>query len=107
MRRALLLECGRFRAYVTGGEAHLDPAPDGGLQVTSPDDAKMLAEITAAIAAEMRAADGAASLNTDALMGLLRQQAMANQQQRGFLGSIGGLFGRQPQYNPFAPGGHS
>jgi hypothetical protein len=94
MKRALLLESGRFRAYVTGSEAHIDPSP-GSLQIAGPEDARDLAALANAIAAEMKFPD-TTPMNSDALRGML-----AYQQQQGFMSALGRSIFSVAPHNPF------
>lgn len=93
MKRALLLESGRFRAYVNDGKAKIHPEFS---EVTDADDAAALASLAIAIKAEIAVQSAAQPLDSAALQRMI----MAQQQGSGYGGLLGGLFGGGA-YNPF------
>lgn len=101
MKRALLLECGRFRAYVNDGKVHIDPAES--LEVLSRDDASDLAEVVQAAKTELAASVSAQPMNESAL-----RQMISNQYHQSMLQSLGNMFGRGVQaQSPYGFGGRS
>lgn len=102
MKRALLLEAGRFRAYVNDGKATIDPP----FSEVTRDDAAALAELSAAIKVEIAAQTGAQPMNDAALRAMLAMQqnaAAAGMLGTSWMQNVGGaLFGiPRPTWNPY------